>query len=149
MSEHAASPTTYVAIFAALLVLTGVTTMVAFVDFGIWNPVIAMSIACLKATLVVLFFMHLRDTDQVTWIVAGAAVFWLGILLILLLSLTLRLFPVGGYGKTFPEHIRYLFLPALTLALGLSAVYLAASLIIFHATFKAVKKKGLLTRIGE
>jgi peptide/nickel transport system permease protein len=48
--------------------------------------------------------------------------FWLGILLILLFSLRLHLFPVAGYGQTFPAHLRYLFLPSLTLALQLSAV---------------------------
>jgi peptide/nickel transport system permease protein len=48
--------------------------------------------------------------------------FWLGILLILLFSLRLHLFPVAGYGDSFPQHIRYMFLPALTLALNLSAV---------------------------
>jgi peptide/nickel transport system permease protein len=48
--------------------------------------------------------------------------FWLGILLILLFSLRLHLFPVAGYGETFPQHLRYLFLPSLTLALQLSAV---------------------------
>ena len=48
--------------------------------------------------------------------------FWLGILLILLFSLRLHLFPVAGYGDTFTQHIRYLFLPALTLSLQLSAV---------------------------
>ena len=48
--------------------------------------------------------------------------FWLGLLLIMLFSLRLHWFPVAGYGKTFQEHLRYLFLPALTLALGLSAV---------------------------
>jgi peptide/nickel transport system permease protein len=48
--------------------------------------------------------------------------FWLGILLILLFSLTLHWFPVAGYGDTFREHLEYLFLPALTLALALSAV---------------------------
>lgn len=48
--------------------------------------------------------------------------FWLAILLILLFSLRLHLFPVAGYGETFPQHMRYLFLPALTLALQLSAV---------------------------
>ncbi len=48
--------------------------------------------------------------------------FWLGILLILLFSLRLRLFPVAGYGENFTQHLRYLFLPSLTLALQLSAV---------------------------
>jgi peptide/nickel transport system permease protein len=48
--------------------------------------------------------------------------FWLGILLILLLSLGLKWFPVAGFGATVQEHIWYLFLPALTLALQLSAV---------------------------
>ena len=48
--------------------------------------------------------------------------FWLSILLILLFSLQLHLFPVAGYGETFPDHLWYLFLPALTLSLQLSAV---------------------------
>lgn len=48
--------------------------------------------------------------------------FWFGILLILLFGLTLHWFPVAGFGETFPEHVWYLFLPALTLALQLSAV---------------------------
>src|SRR2546423_8814941 len=48
--------------------------------------------------------------------------FWFGILLILLFALTLHWFPVAGFGETLPQHIWYLFLPALTLALQLSAV---------------------------
>jgi peptide/nickel transport system permease protein len=48
--------------------------------------------------------------------------FWFGILLILLFGLTLHWFPVAGFGETAPEHVWYLFLPALTLALQLSAV---------------------------
>ena len=48
--------------------------------------------------------------------------FWLGILLILLFALRLKMFPVGGFGETFTDHLWYLFLPALALALPLSAV---------------------------
>src|SRR6185503_12091651 len=48
--------------------------------------------------------------------------FWFGILLILVLSLAFKWFPVAGFGETFQEHIWYLFLPALTLGLQLAAV---------------------------
>jgi peptide/nickel transport system permease protein len=50
----------------------------------------------------------------------GMPQFWVGIMLIMLLALRLGLFPVGGYGNTPPEHLYYLFLPALTLAIALS-----------------------------
>jgi peptide/nickel transport system permease protein len=48
--------------------------------------------------------------------------FWFGILLILVFSLALKWFPVAGFGATLQEHVWYLFLPALTLALQLAAV---------------------------
>ncbi len=86
MAHVVVSPKTYVAVFAALLVLTGLTTTVAFYDLGLLNPVVALSIAILKGTLVVLFFMHLRYSSRLIWIVAGASIFWLGILLVLLMS---------------------------------------------------------------
>ncbi len=86
MAHVVVSPKTYVAVFAALLVLTGLTTTVAFYDLGLLNPVVALSIAILKGTLVVLFFMHLRYGSRLIWIVAGASIFWLGILLVLLMS---------------------------------------------------------------
>jgi cytochrome c oxidase subunit IV len=85
--EHAIVPrSTYFTIFAALIVLTGLTTTVAFFDLGLFNPVVALSIAILKATLVVLFFMHLKYGSRLTWVIAGASIFWLGILLVLILS---------------------------------------------------------------
>ncbi|HEY3383652.1 MAG TPA: cytochrome C oxidase subunit IV family protein [Vicinamibacterales bacterium] len=76
----------YFTIFAALIVLTGLTTFVAFFDLGLANPIVALSIAVLKASLVVLFFMHMKYSSRLTWIIGGAAVFWLGILLVLILS---------------------------------------------------------------
>jgi cytochrome c oxidase subunit IV len=85
--EHVIVPrSTYYTIFAALIVLTGLTTAVAFFDLGLLNPVVALSIAVLKATLVALFFMHLKYGSRLTWVIAGAAIFWLGILMLLILS---------------------------------------------------------------
>jgi peptide/nickel transport system permease protein len=77
--------------------------------------------------------------------------FWLGILLILLFSLRLHLFPVAGYGQTFPEHIRYLFLPALTLSLQLSAVLIrnlrSGILNLLDSDFvRTARAKGLTNR---
>jgi cytochrome c oxidase subunit IV len=77
---------TYYAIFGLLVVLTLVTTEVAFFDFGLMNPVIALTIAVVKATFVVLFFMHMKYSSRLTMIIGGAAIFWLGILLVLTMS---------------------------------------------------------------
>jgi cytochrome c oxidase subunit 4 len=85
--EHVVVPrSTYFAVYIALVVLTALTTAVAFFDLGLANPIVALSIAVFKATLVVLFFMHLKYGTRLTWVVAGASVFWLGILLLLILS---------------------------------------------------------------
>jgi cytochrome c oxidase subunit 4 len=73
---------TYVAVFLALLAFTALTTAVAFVDLGGgWNNVAALTIAVVKALLVILYFMHLRTSDRFTWVLAGAGFFWLLILL--------------------------------------------------------------------
>jgi len=86
MSEYIVPRSTYVTVFLVLICLTGLTTTVAFFDLGLFNPVVALTIAIIKASLVVLFFMHLRYGEQVTWIVWGAAIFWLCILLVLIMS---------------------------------------------------------------
>ena len=52
----------------------------------------------------------------------GFPAFWLGIMLIIVFSVRLGLFPVSGYGEGFLDHLHHLFLPALTIALALSAV---------------------------
>lgn len=71
----------YLAVFATLLVLTGVTTAVAFVDLGRLNVVIMLTIAVTKATLVILYFMHVRYADRLTWVVVGSGFVWLLILI--------------------------------------------------------------------
>jgi len=86
MSEKITSPATFIVIFAALLMLTGLTTGIAYVDLGVFNPVVALAIACTKAVLVVLFFMELRHSSRVTKITVGAGLFWFAILIALTLS---------------------------------------------------------------
>jgi cytochrome c oxidase subunit 4 len=85
-TEHIVPPRIYVAVFATLLVLTATTTAVSFVDLGPWNTVVALGIAVVKATLVVLFFMHLKYSGRLTQLVIGGGILWLGILLVLTLS---------------------------------------------------------------
>ena len=86
MSETIIPVRTYAVVYLVLLILTALTTAVSFVDLGLGSPVVALTIAVLKAAVVVLFFMHLRYSARLTWVVGGAAVFWLGILLVLTLS---------------------------------------------------------------
>jgi cytochrome c oxidase subunit 4 len=79
----------YYTIFAALLILLGVTVVVAEIDLGRWQFLgfaIAASIATIKALLIMLYFMHVRYSLPLTWLVAGAGFFWLGILFVLTLS---------------------------------------------------------------
>ena len=86
MSEHVVPRKVYFAVFVALLVLTAITTAVAFVDLGPWNTVVALGIAFLKATLVALFFMHVKYSPRLTQIVVAGGIFWLAILIVLTLS---------------------------------------------------------------
>ena len=76
----------YIAVWAILLVLTITTVATGRQDLGWVNLPLALSIACIKATLVVLFFMHARSSPRLTWIVIVAGLFWLGILLVLTAS---------------------------------------------------------------
>ena len=82
MSSHHVTPiSVYLAIFGALMVLTGVTVWVAFQDFGVWNDVIALVIAVSKATLVVLFFMQVYYSSRLSKITVVGGLLWLVILI--------------------------------------------------------------------
>ena len=87
MSEHA-HPThkVYYLVFAVLCIGTILTFVVARIDLGVLNPVIALAIACTKATLVILFFMHVRYSNKLTIITVCAGFFWLMLLITLSLS---------------------------------------------------------------
>jgi cytochrome c oxidase subunit 4 len=74
-AHHIVSPKVYVVILLALLVGTAATVGASFIDLGIWNPVIALGIACGKATLVVLFFMHVKYGTKLTKLTVCAGIF--------------------------------------------------------------------------
>src|SRR5271170_6390677 len=84
VSEHISTLGSSIAIWIALLVGTGLTVGAAFVDLGPFNIVVALAIATVKATLVVLFFMHVKYThEKLTGLVVVTAIFFLFILLAL------------------------------------------------------------------
>ena len=84
--HHVASKRTYFVIFALLLVGTGLTVAARNVDLGLLNAPIAMTIAFAKTMLVVLYFMHLKHSTRLTWVVVGGACLWLAVLFVLTLS---------------------------------------------------------------
>ena len=81
MSEYIVQPRVYIVIFLALMLGTALTVMAAFYDFpGPLNAVVALTIAVVKATLVVLYFMHVRYSGRLIWLVIIASLLWLAIL---------------------------------------------------------------------
>jgi cytochrome c oxidase subunit 4 len=70
----------YLLVFGALMACLGATVGLAYVDLGPFNLVAALGIACLKAALVLLFFMQLLDSDGLAWIALGAGLTWVAIL---------------------------------------------------------------------
>jgi len=86
MTQPIVSRALYYRICAALLMLTLLTVGVAYLNLGALNTVIALIIATGKALLVVLFFMHVRYSSRLTWVVVSAGVFWLLVLLVFTLS---------------------------------------------------------------
>jgi cytochrome c oxidase subunit 4 len=73
---------TGIAVFVALLLLTVVTVLVSYVDLGLWNVVVALLIASAKASLVALFFMHLKGESRLVWGFALFPIVFLSLILI-------------------------------------------------------------------
>ncbi len=87
MSEHIVPVRIYIIIFLALMMGTGITVLAAFQNFpGALNVIVAMTIAVVKATLVVLYFMHVRYSARLIWVIVASALFWMGILFALTLT---------------------------------------------------------------
>ena len=84
--QHVIASSLYVGIWAILMVLTGLTVFASYIEMGDFNIVVALLIATIKATLVVLFFMHLYYSSKLTKVTVIAAIFFL--FLLLALSLT-------------------------------------------------------------
>jgi cytochrome c oxidase subunit 4 len=84
--HHVVGPKTYLLILGALMVLTATTTGAAYLDMGVFNPIVALAIACLKAVLVILFFMHIRYSSKVMMLTVGAGFFTFLVLITMTLS---------------------------------------------------------------
>lgn len=81
MAEHVVPKKIYFAIWVTLMAMTLITTLVAFVDLGRFNTVVALAIATFKASLVVLFFMGAKYTPRLTRVVIICGIFFLALLL--------------------------------------------------------------------
>jgi len=84
--HHVVSWRVYLAVFAALCVLTGVTVLVTGFDFGPLNLLVALGVAAAKSALVVLYFMHARYSPKLTGVVIAAALAFFVILVFLTLT---------------------------------------------------------------
>jgi cytochrome c oxidase subunit 4 len=97
-SEHHPAENVYYGVFALLMVLLAVTILVARFELGVFSFPAAAAIASVKALLIVLYFMHVRYSRPLTWLVAGAGFFWLAILF----ALTLADYWTRGWPSSVP-----------------------------------------------
>ena len=97
--SHVAPKSMYYWVFAALIVGTALTVAAAFVDLGVLNNVVMLAIAITKATLVVLFFMHVRWSTRLTWVVVCSGFFWL----LILFGLTMTDYLSRGWVEGTPK----------------------------------------------
>jgi|SRR5579871_1699262 len=86
MSEHIVTKKQYGVIFLILMILTLTTTWASYFDLGKLNVVVALVIATIKASLVVLFFMHVFWSSKLNKLVVVSGVAWLALLLWLTLT---------------------------------------------------------------
>ena len=83
---HHSHRSLYFKIFAALMILLVLTLIAALFDLGEMNLIVALTIAVAKAALIILFFMHFKDSDTLTWLVGGGTLVWFGIMIVLTMT---------------------------------------------------------------
>ncbi len=84
--HHVVTPGTYMIVFATLLIFTGLTVVAAYVEMGILNPVVALAIACFKAVVVILFFMHVKYQSKLVKLTVASGFFTFLVLITMTLS---------------------------------------------------------------
>jgi cytochrome c oxidase subunit 4 len=84
--NHVVPPRIYITVGALLLVLTGTTAGVSYLDLGVFNAVVALFIACVKASIVVLFFMHVKYSSKLTKLTVFSGLFTFMVLMMLTLA---------------------------------------------------------------
>lgn len=84
--HHIVTPAVYSMVFATLLFFTGLTVVAAYIDLGIFNPVVALAIASIKAVVVILFFMHVKYQSHLIKMTVGAGFFTFLVLITMTLS---------------------------------------------------------------
>src|SRR5690349_22316846 len=92
-THHIAPLKLYFGVFGILMVGTALTVLVAFFDLGAMNNVVMLTIAMVKALFVILFFMHVRWSTRLTWVVAASGFVWL----LILFGLTMQDYLTRGW----------------------------------------------------
>lgn len=101
-THHVVSIGTYLMVYLALLILLGATVGAYYVNLGFWSIALGVTIAVIKAVLILLYFMHVRFSSRLVWIFAVAGFVWLAILI----GLTLNDYVTRDWlssGAAFPE----------------------------------------------
>jgi len=80
MTEHIVEKRTYYSVFAALMILLAATIGIAYIHLGRFNILAALTIASVKAVLIILYFMEVKYSSRLLWVFVAAGFFWLGIL---------------------------------------------------------------------
>src|ERR1700690_4105656 len=79
--DEGESMATNTVVFILLLVLLGLTYWAYHIDLGQWNLILAMIIAVIKATMVLMVFMHVRLSPKIVWVFSISAFFWLALMI--------------------------------------------------------------------